>query len=83
MPSTDHIATQTSLAESAGSAEQNRGRNSLSSDPRIDLATCRTLLGGHCDLTNDEILRLRDVLYDVASIALDSVLESQKARLAE
>lgn len=78
----DHNPMRTSLTEPAVSAEHDLGANSRSSESRIDLATCRTLLGNGCNMTDEEVLRLRDVLYDLASVVLDSSLEqSQKTGL--
>jgi hypothetical protein len=74
----DHIPEQTSAAKSGATSANRRGGNSASYKSRICTAACKELIGAGCNMTEDELLRLRDVLYDLASVALDSALHSRR-----
>lgn len=67
----DQNPAQTSLNEPAVATDHQTDGNSRSSESsRISLPTCRTLLGNGCNLTDVEVLRLRDAMYDLAQVAL-------------
>jgi hypothetical protein len=37
---------------------------------RLSLQRCRSMLGSGCELTDAQVLKLRDALYDLANVAL-------------
>jgi hypothetical protein len=66
-----------SFGDQLGSSADEGGGNCkfTAANGRLSAAECRTCMGSGCNLSDDELLRLRDVLYDLASVVLDSVLE--------
>ena len=39
--------------------------------PRLSLQRCKSLLGPACELTDSQVLKLRDSLYDLANVVLE------------
>ena len=49
-----------------------RDRSLLEITPsRLSLQRCRSILGPACKLTDSQVLKLRDALYDLANVALE------------
>lgn len=45
--------------------------------PRLDVDVCKSLLGRSCNLTDDDVICLRDELYSLAALVVETYCDQE------